>query len=289
MDRRNRRSRTRAVISLAVALALALPPRISAADDPTPEQIEQARAHFQQGVKLAGETDFRAAIIEFQRAYDIAPNWSILFNIAQCHYELLEYAGALATFERYLAEGGTQVPLERREKVEKEIAELKGRVGRITIETNVAGVEIVIDEQSVGKTPLLEPAIVSAGRRKITASKDGYVTVTKLVDVAGNDALDIRLVLTAASRKDDGSVVAPRMVPRSSTLTYLGFSLAGAGLAVGSVFGLIALNDRSDLDAECPSKKCGPSSQKKIDALSRDATISTIGFGAALVGLGLGV
>jgi hypothetical protein len=51
----------------------------------------------------------------------------------------------------------------------------------------------------------------------------------------------------------------------------------------------MALGNRSNLEGACRDKLCPSSSRGDVDAISRNATISTIGFGTALVGLGVGV
>ena len=67
-------------------------------------------------------------------------------------------------------------------------------------------------------------------------------------------------------------------------------AVGGAGLAVGSVFGALALASKSSLDSACSNNKtCPASSQGDIDALGSRATISTIAFGVGLVGAAVGI
>src|ERR1700679_4128277 len=99
--------RARLVSSLLVAALLAAP---SVHADGT----EDARSHFTHGVELFKEADFRAALIEFQRAYDAAPNYKVLYNLGQTSLELQDYAGALKAFRGYLDGGANQIPAARR-------------------------------------------------------------------------------------------------------------------------------------------------------------------------------
>jgi hypothetical protein len=64
--------------------------------------------------------------------------------------------------------------------------------------------------------------------------------------------------------------------------------LGVVGVGVGSVFGVMALGKRSDLDATCTSRVCPPTSKDAISSLKTTSTISTIGFIAGGVGLALG-
>ena len=76
----------------------------------------------------------------------------------------------------------SKVPAERKASVARSIDELRGRVARVTITTSLPGAEISIDDVSVGRSPLPGPQLVSAGRRKITATHDGAAPVNKVID-----------------------------------------------------------------------------------------------------------
>src|SRR5438046_1076480 len=96
-------------IALAVLASLALwggATSVARGDVPSAAAVNDAAKHFQRGVTMYTEADYRAALVEFRRAYEIAPNATVLYNIAQTYYQLQDYAGALVTFERYLAEAG---------------------------------------------------------------------------------------------------------------------------------------------------------------------------------------
>src|SRR4051812_31637230 len=61
---------------------------------------KEAGTHFQRAVQLYSEADYRAALVEFKRAYELAPHVTVLYNLGQTHYQLQNYAEALNTFER---------------------------------------------------------------------------------------------------------------------------------------------------------------------------------------------
>lgn len=168
--------------------------RVAQADPPTPAANREAGKHFSRGVTLYNEADYHAALVEFKRAYDIAPSATVLYNIGQTYYQLQNYAAALSTLDRYLAEAGPTAP--HRSEVEATIDTLQSRVGKLSIITTVADCEIAVDDEVVGKTPIREPIPVSVGRRKLTASRDGRVVETRFVDVAAGDTVQVPLSLT---------------------------------------------------------------------------------------------
>jgi hypothetical protein len=285
-------ARARSIAVLTASLLFA--PVVAYAEGPTAgtappaAQVQQAREHFQRGVKLYEEEDYRASLIEFKRAYELAPNWAVLYNVGQSHYQLREYASALATMERYVAEGGAQIPPDRRAQVDREMAELRGRVAHVTLQVNVPDADITVDDVSVGKSPLPRAEVMSAGRHKIAATKAGYTTTAKTVDIAGGDTLSIPLELAETAHAETATA-APQGKP-SYVPAALAFGAGGVGVVLGSVFGIVAKQNKSSLDSECPDKShCPQSAQSDIDSLSRNATISTIGFAVGIVGIGTGV
>ena len=78
------------------------------------DDLADAQSHFERGVKLYQEGAYDAALTEFERAHQTAPRYEVLFNIAQVHYQLHEYAAALSAFERYLEEGAYEISDDRR-------------------------------------------------------------------------------------------------------------------------------------------------------------------------------
>jgi tetratricopeptide (TPR) repeat protein len=89
---------------------------------------DDARGHFARAVVLYRESDFRGALIEFQRAYDAAPNYKVLYNVGQTAFELEDYPGALKAFRRYLDDGGDEISAERRSSVEADLRTAEGHV-----------------------------------------------------------------------------------------------------------------------------------------------------------------
>src|ERR1043165_5818761 len=75
---------------------------VAHAEPASDSSVKEAGKHFQRGVTLYNEADYRAALVEFKRAYEIAPNSAVLYNIGQTYYQLQNYAAALVALGRYL-------------------------------------------------------------------------------------------------------------------------------------------------------------------------------------------
>ena len=117
-------------ILLALAILVA-----TAHADPQESPTRQAGEHFDRGVAMYGEADYRAALVEFRKAYEIAPNAAVLYNLGQTYYQLQNYAAALTAFERYLADSGESPSHEA--EVKGAIKTLKSRVGKLLVATNL--------------------------------------------------------------------------------------------------------------------------------------------------------
>ena len=271
--------RTHAIAATILAVAaLALPALLAPAAraDDGLSSTRQASKHFLRGVSLYGEADYRAALVEFKRAYGIAPNPAVLYNVGETQYQLQDYAGALTTFERFLAEVGPGES--RRAEVEGDIEVLRSRVGHLSIATVPAGADVSIDDQAAGRTPLERALLVSIGRRKVVATMTGRPAVTRYVDVAADDNVTVTLQLP------DLPEAAPAPAPRletwhpvdapppghgSGTLRVLGWTATGALAASAMTFGVLALRESHDLEV---ARAAYPASSQ---TLTHDAQLTT--------------
>ncbi len=166
---------------------------LAASAQTTKASLAEAAKHFQSGVDLYREHDFKGALAEFERAHQIAPNASVLYNIGQAQYELKDYGAALDSFQHYLDEGKPSKA--RRTEVTATITALKARIATVEIKCNVDDADVLIGDAQIGKTPLPSPISVNVGEIKITVSHEGYPSVDRVVQIAGGDALQIEIDL----------------------------------------------------------------------------------------------
>ncbi len=149
-----------AAVAIAFAALAAAPPP-AAADDKA-----EAGRHFKLGVGLYGEGKFDEALVEFERAYELAPHPSVLYNIAVTYRELSRYNEAILYFERFLREGEKAVKKKLITQAKKELAELRARVGDVVVAVEPDGVIVSVDGREVGTTPLSGPVILGPGQHK---------------------------------------------------------------------------------------------------------------------------
>jgi hypothetical protein len=240
------------IVALGIASAM-LPGRDAAAQE-TESSTSDAGKHFRRGVELYGEADYAGALVEFKRAYAHAPSSAALYNVGETQYQLQDYANALKTFRRFLAEFG---PTEsHRSEVERAVEVLRSRVGHVGVTTDPPGADVAVDDQPVGRTPLGESLLVSVGRRKVVASMPGRQSITRYVEVAAGDELDITIPLAPPPIEAVPPTSAGERVPPTSTapshsgdrtLRTAGWITTGALATSGVVFGVLALGEARDL------------------------------------------
>jgi hypothetical protein len=233
--------------------ALAAPP----SGAPDKQAQDEGRERFKRGVELYRDGDFRAALIEFNRAYDVAPSYKIQFNIGQTCAELQDYACALRAFDRYVRDGGKDVPKDRQKQVEKDLDRLKKLVATIRVTVNKPGADVALDDVAVGRSPLPDPLLVGAGRHRITVTLAPSPVVTRIVDVAGGDQSDVAIDLSEPAPPP--VVEAPKPVPivappppaeppPSRAPFWVSLATTGVLGAGVIVMGSLSLGAKSDLD-----------------------------------------
>lgn len=304
-------------IALAVALSLPVVPLVVSAQqpagpapaqqaEPSKEAKEEASRRFKRGIELFGEGDYRAALIEFRRAYELAPNYNVLYNIGNVYFQLQDYANALVSFEKYLAEGGANIDPKRRADVDKDIEKLRTRVARVEIVTSVSDADVTIDDVPVGKSPFAKPLLVNPGRHRIVATKEGRTSASKTIEVASFDSERVTLDLAEIAPKPAETGTVPTALPTASatptssatstgpvlppppppkSVPWAGWGVTGA-LAIGAIAtGALALSKNGEL-ADMRKPDSGATKEQLNDASSSTATlalVSDIFTGAAVV------
>jgi hypothetical protein len=292
---------TRAVALLILlnghALHAAPPPNNDVALE---ETVSQAQTRFRRALELYQEGNLDAARAEFHRAYDESPNYRVLYNLAQVQFELHDYPAALATFEKYLHDGGNRIAAERRAQVTADVEKLQSRVALVDIRANVAEAEVFVDDVPVGSLPLSAPVVVSAGRRKIALTRVGYVPATQWLDVGGGDrprlSFELREVVLSARPERKGIDLTERLAPArpppraGDGVPWFGWFATGT-LALGAgVAGALALTAAADLQRDRTSfgvERAEMDQQKRnVDQLAL-ATDVLIGAAAVSAGVSL--
>jgi tetratricopeptide (TPR) repeat protein len=66
-----------------------------AAQNQARQLADEATGHYRKG-------EFAAALVDYRHAYEVAPAPELLFNIAQCHFQLKRYTWAIFFYQGYI-------------------------------------------------------------------------------------------------------------------------------------------------------------------------------------------
>jgi hypothetical protein len=202
---------------------------------PSAEIVLEAKQRFDRGFELYEEGEYPLALIEFNRAYQLVPNYKVLYNIGQVCIQLAQYANARRSLEEYLQKGGDALTADRQAAVKKDLEMLGNRTAFLTISANVDSAEVLVDDVSVGKTPLGPALLVDAGVHRVTLRRAGYLPKTSSVTLAGGDDQALGVNLELAPEEKQTIVVRERAADDSSkTWMIAGWVTTGA-LAAGAI------------------------------------------------------
>jgi hypothetical protein len=264
-----------------------------------------ARELATEGSALYQQGDFEGAYDRFNRAYQLVQKPNVGIWAAR---SLVKAGRWVEASERYLELERTSLPagsppdlLQAVADAAKERRELLGKVPSLKIileGADPSSVFVSINGQLVKPALLGVKQPVNPGKLLVKGVR-GEQVVEQSVELAEAQSRDVTLsfaaavAATPAPNAPPTSATPPPVAPREDgssqrLLGFIGIGVGGAALVTGAVFGGLAAGDKSDLDAACPSRRCGPAQHDQNDSYGTKKTISSIGLigGAVLAGAG---
>jgi hypothetical protein len=279
------------VAAAALACVLCLAPRASAADPAA------ARDQLKLGWQLAQDGKCAEAIPHLVESLRLDPKAITLINLAQCEEKVGHLADALGHWidarSRAQVEGNTAIELE----AEKRARALEPRLPRLTINLSKdapKGAEVSRDGVVLGGPSLGVAASVNPGEHVIVVKAPGRKDAKYDVALAESETKTVQVdagevdASAKPERKEE-----PRPVEEvrggTSPLVFIGFGVAAAGLGIGTVTGLMALDKAQTAKRECPDLACPePSKLDDVESGRTLGTISTVAFVAGGIGAAVG-
>jgi tetratricopeptide (TPR) repeat protein len=266
---------------------------------------DEARAHFNAGVNLLQDPDgarYEEAYRAFKRAYAISPSWKILGNLGISAMKLERDGEAIEAFERYLAEGGSQLEAEERAQFERDLSTLEAGVVQVVLQSNPPGA-LVLDERfsatgaaiqnSYGPLSSATPLMVRAGRHRFSARVAGRPDSVWEVVLSPKEQQAHKFEFAAAASK-----TVPAKRSGTSSLRIASYVAAGVGvlgLSAGTVFGLSAKrsydegNELCGASGVCRLTKAQASEREQLGKDGdRQKTLSLVGFAVGGLGVAAG-
>ena len=291
-------------------LLLAMTCTLPALAEPSDSLKEVARNLMAEGRELREKSDHNGALSRFQAADAIMGVPTTGFEIARSQADLRLLVEARSTLRRVLTlpqrDDEPEPFRAARARAQALDTELEQRIGGLRLllrVTSSAAASVTVDENEISPPALEAPLRLNPGRHRVVLRAYGREQ-TRVVDVPEREIVSLELGLTqepattpTASATDSAATAEPSAAPPADvaprravpTLAYVGGGVAAAGLVVGGVSGLFAISRKSRAEAGCEGTRCPPATWDDLDAAQSFASVSTVGFVVAGVGLGIGV
>lgn len=280
----------RVACAFVVASALLLASTSARAGDPA-----AAREQVKLGYQLAQDGKCEEAIPHFVESLKLDTKAITLINLAACEEKTNKLADALGHWVeargRAQAEGNAAI----QEEAEKKAKALETRIPKLTLVLAGAppDAEVVRDGVALGAASMGVPLPVNPGAHTLVVRAKEHEDTSESVSIAEGENKRVELKLGGPKKTGPNGPVGSEKESASggtSPLVYVGFGTAIAGVAVGSIFGIMTLGKGSDAKNACPSGACKDQSALD-DAKSGQTlgTISTIGFIVGGIGAAVGV
>lgn len=161
---------------------------------PTEAQRREALRFLRSGTKKLEEKNYQMALWDLEKGFKLYQHFAFPLFMGRCHYHLDRPARALELFN--MAEKLGKITPRHKKLLAEYRRDAKKRmefdkVMVITVPTN--GVEVWINGEKVGTTPLTEPVSLNRGAHKIETMKDGYKSTERSVDISGGGVVSVRI------------------------------------------------------------------------------------------------
>jgi hypothetical protein len=287
-----------AIVAASIVMAGVCAGASAQADDAS--DVAAARKLGQEGVKLADAGKCGEAVDRLSRAEILHHAPTILGRLGECQIALGKIVEGTESLQRVVRESlpaNAPAPfVAARKRAQKALDAALPKIAHLTIEVKTKGVDVKVkvDNETVSSALIGVSRPTDPGTHTIEASAPEYLALTKTVTLSEGESSTLALTLEPdpAAKKKEAPPPAPEKPVASGstkrTLGYVSIAVGGAGVILGSAFGLMAMSKRNDLDKSCQSKICAPSEQDKLDAARLQGTVSTVGFVVGGIGLAAG-
>lgn len=282
--------------ALALALIATLTPR-SAAATPDDERRNAARSIGREAIRNYDLGNWARAQELFHKAYDLHPAPTLALREARALLKLGRLVEAAESYARATTpppgEPPTDAFLQAAAEAQAELRVLRPRIPRLLVtfatldrtEVRVRMNGVALPRELLGVERSVDPGTY---RFHVSEQTEAPAEVVVLRE---GEARTVVLQANAMPRRDAVAAPGPVVSGGTSPLWTLGWMSVGVGVAalnVGALTGIAAVEKSNDLDAVCPNGQCPTSARGDLDSLKTLSSVSTVGFVAAGIGVGVG-
>jgi hypothetical protein len=255
-------------LSFAAAAAIALlAPPAPAQEAKSP--AAQAKELYDQGIDLTVQKKLPEAEAKFLQAWALQKSYDVAANLGELAMQLGKPVDAAFFLRFALNNYPASGKQDKREWLERRVKDAKAKIFTLTLTVNVPGAEVRIDGKVIGKAPIEEEQLLSAGEHTVDVTAFEYKAWSKKLPAPAGGAQKLKVDL---------------VLPEKSLIP--GLSAAGAGLAAlaaGVALYVVSsdkyeearkLHDAIKNDPVNPRHCAGPSANPQCEALKSAAETS---------------
>ncbi len=267
-------------------------PVSTSADKPAPtakapdrKTRDAARKAYTEGEKAYAAGDFNAANTGYARANELIPSSHAAYWAAKSLDQAGKTDDAVRAYEALLADpGSSKIGDEKLSDAQTRLAQLKAaQIGEVTVTSLPASAAVSVDGVvQTGAPPLVLK--LAPGPHKLKATAEGFEPQEVDLKITAGSKLEQKLELKPHALPPPPPPAVPAIAPpapppppaeaHSRVPGYVTIGIAGAGAIVGTIFGVKALQSKSDFNDNPTTKSA--------DDTERNALIADMAFGVAV-------
>jgi len=295
---------------------------VAHAEEDSATEIAAARSLAVDGLKLAQSGKCDEAIPKLERSEKLHHSAIVLSRLGECKVsegKLVEGTEMLRKVLREPLPANPSPALSKAyERAQIVLDQAKPKLAGLTVSIAVpqgAELKLTVDGAVVPNTLVDSELPADPGEHVVEASAPGYLKASTRVTLGSADKKTVTLKLEAdpnapaptpvnpgadvnpapAAQAATAAAVAtpnaPPEAPRKSPSkapAYAAWTAGAIGVGVGTVFGVLAMKGKQDLEGQCQGNSCPPNSSGDVDAAKLKGNISTVAFAVGGAGLVLG-
>jgi len=254
---------------------------------PDKKTRDAARKAYSDGEKAYAAGDFAGAYANFSKASELIPTPAASYWAAKSLDQQGKTDDAIKAYEALLADPNvSRLGDEKTSDAQTRVATLKAsQVGEVTVSSAALGAQLSVD--GVAQSGQLPVSLkLAPGPHKLTLTAPGFdakdVDVQVTAGTKTEQKIDLAQHVAAPPEPPPTPETAPATPPapppaaekHSKVPAYVTLGIATGGAIVGTIFGVQALQSKSDFDSNPTTKHA--------DDTERNALIADMAFGVAV-------
>lgn len=155
----------------------------------------RARRHFNTGIKLYKDADYRGALAEFEAAYREKPAPGSLQNVALSLKGLFRYAEAADALRLLIAQHSQDLTADERRAVQSALVELADLVGTLIVAVEPKNAVVTVNGRATTAAERAQGLRLNVGEHALIAEAPGYERVDRVIRIASQQRLSLPVKL----------------------------------------------------------------------------------------------